>query len=51
MPKAIDETLAQNQIDDIEEDEKDYHRKIYNSFNIQMEAFCTVITCWENMKC
>ena len=51
MPTAIDETLAQDQIDDIEEDEKDYLRKIYNSFNIQMEACCTVITCWENMKC
>jgi len=51
VPTAIDETLAQDQIDDIEEDEKDYLRKIYNSFNIQMEACCTVITCSENMKC
>ena len=42
MPTAIDETLAQDQIDDIEE-EKDYLRKIYNAFYIQMEASCRVI--------
>ena len=51
MPTAIDETLAQDQIDDIEEEEKDYLRKIQNAFYIQMEACCTVITCWENIKC
>ena len=39
----IDETLAQDQIDDIEEEEKDYLRKIYNAYYIQMEACCTVI--------
>ena len=39
---AIDETLAQDQIDDIEEEEKAYLRKIYNAFYIQMEACCTV---------
>ena len=44
MPTAIDETLAQDQIDDIEE-EKDCLRKIYNAYYIQMEACCTVITC------
>ena len=49
MPTAIDETLAQDQIDDIEEEEKDYLRKIQNAFYIQMEACCTVITCWENI--
>ena len=48
---AIDDTLGQDQIDDIEEDEMHYLIKIYNSFNIQMEACCTVITCWENIKC
>ena len=42
----MDETLVQDQIDDIEEEEKDYLRKIYNVFYIQME----IITCWENMK-
>ena len=39
---AVDETLAQDQIDDIEEEEKAYLRKIYNAFYIQMEACCTV---------
>ena len=43
MPKAIDETLAPDQIDDIEEEEKEYLRKIYNAYYIQMEACYTVI--------
>ena len=43
MPTAIDESLAQDQIDDIEE-EKYYLGKLYNAFYIQMEACCTVIT-------
>ena len=41
---AIDESLAQDQIDDIEKKEKYYLRKIQNAFYIQMEACCTVIT-------
>ena len=43
VPTAIDESLAQDQIDDIEE-EKYYLGKLYNAFYIQMEACCTVIT-------
>ena len=41
---ANDESLAQDQIDDIEEEEKYYLRKIQNAFYIQIEACCTVIT-------
>ena len=44
MPTAIDESLTQDQIDDIEEEEKYYLGKLYNAFYIQMEACCTVIT-------
>ena len=44
MSTATDETLALDQIDDIEDKEKDYLRKIQNAFYIQMEACCTVIT-------
>ena len=43
VPTAIDESLAQDQIDDIEE-EKYYLGKLYNALYIQMEACCTVIT-------
>ena len=43
MPTAIDESLAQDQIDDIE-GEKYYLGKLYNALYIQMEACCTVIT-------
>ena len=41
---AIDESLVQDQIDDIEEEEKYCLRKIQNAFYIQMEVCCTVIT-------
>ena len=44
VPTAIDESLAQDQIDDIEEAEKYYLGKLYNALYIQMEACCTVIT-------
>ena len=40
MPTVIDKTLAQDQMDVIEE-EKDYLRKIYNAFYIQMKACFT----------
>ena len=43
-PTAIDESLAQDQIDDIEEEQRYYLRKLYNGFYIQMEACCIVIT-------
>ena len=43
VPTAIDESLAHDQIDDIEE-EKYYLGKLYNALYIQMEACCTVIT-------
>ena len=43
-PKAIDESLAQDQIDDDEEEQKYYLGKLYNAFYIQMETCCTVIT-------
>ena len=43
VPTAIDESLAQDQIDEIEE-EKYYLGKLYNVLYIQMEACCTVIT-------
>ena len=51
VPTTIDESLAQDQMDDVEEGSKYYLGKLYNAFYIQMEACCTVITCWENMKC
>ena len=44
VPTAIDESLAQDQIDDIEGEHKYYLRKLYNALYIQMEACCTVIT-------
>ena len=44
VPTAIDESLAQDQIDDIEEGENYCLEKIYNALYIQMEACCTVIT-------
>ena len=44
VPTAIDESLAQDQIDDEEEEEGYYLGKLYNALYIQMEACCTVIT-------
>ena len=44
VPTAIDESLAQDQIDDEEEEEGYYLGKLYIALYIQMEACCTVIT-------
>ena len=38
VPTAIDESLAQDQMDDVEEGAKYYLGKLYNAFYIQMEA-------------
>ena len=44
VPTAIDESLAQDQMDDVEEGEKYYLGKLYNALYIQMEPCCKVIT-------
>ena len=41
---SIDKSLAQDQIDDEEEEEGYYLGKLYNALYIQMEACCTVLT-------
>ena len=44
VPTAIDESLAQDQIDDEEEEKGYYLGKLYNALYIQMEACCTILT-------
>ena len=51
IPTAIDESLAQVQIDDEEKEEGYYLGKLYNALYIQMEACCTVLTQLSADKC